>query len=99
MCSPGQGRLRAAVRVPADQAKVGALALAVWWSSRSTSVKVVNSPEVLSRPVPPVMLRASWMVCGPEVSGANIGAPLVPVMVIVTGCVELAPLLSVTVTL
>src|SRR5258707_1034363 len=87
----------AAVKVPPDQVKAGALALTVWGSSRSTSVKV-GVRGVLSRLVLPVVLRASWMLCGPEASGASTGAALLPVMVIVTGWVELAPLLSVTVT-
>src|SRR5262245_51922397 len=65
------------------------LVLAVWWSVRSTSVKV-SVPEVWT----------AWMVvCGPEASAASTGASLLPVMVIVTGWVKLTPLPSVTVTL
>jgi len=63
--------------------------ITVWWSLRSTSVKL-SVPEV----------SMSWVVAwGPEASAVSTGASLVPVMVIVTGWVKLAPVLSVTVTL
>src|SRR5262249_11738327 len=74
---------------PSGQLVEVTLVLAVWWSVRSTSVKV-SVPEVWT----------AWMVvCGPEASAASTGASLLPVMVIVTGWVKLGPRLSVTVTL
>src|SRR5262249_22156072 len=74
---------------PSDQLVEVTLVLAVWWSVRSTSVKV-SVPEVWT----------AWVViCGPKASAASTGASLLPVMVIVTGWVKLAPRLSVTVTL
>jgi hypothetical protein len=74
---------------PSDHLVEATLVLTVCWSVRSTSVKV-SVPKVWT----------SWVVvCGPEASAASTGASLLPVMVIVTGWVKLAPVLSVTVTL
>src|SRR5262249_41773731 len=72
-----------------DQVAEVTLVLTVCWSLRSTSVKASVA----------VVLRPSAAVCGPGESAASTGASLLPVMVIVTGWVKLAPVLSVTVTL
>src|SRR6185312_6010492 len=65
-------------------------------SLRSTSAKA-SEPPLVSAVLLPVVSAASVMVCGPEASAATTGASLVPVIVMVTGFVELAvPSLTVT---
>ena len=73
----------AARRFPVQVIEV-TLALTVWVSLRSTSVKL-SVPEAISV-VPPAM-----SACGLPASAGSTGASLVPVMVMVTGCVELSP--------
>jgi hypothetical protein len=87
-----------AVRLPLDKLKLGALELGVCVSVKSTSVKL-SVPAVLSVWLLPVLFGSSLNVCGPVLSTASTGVSLVPVTVIVTGRVELAALVSVTVTL
>ena len=81
---------------PPDQMAEATFVLTVWVSLRSTSAKS-TAPFMASGVVEPVTPAASAI--GPFWTLDVIaGASLVPVMVMVTGCVELAPSLSVTVT-
>ena len=75
--------------VPPDHTAELTLALAVCTLVRSTSVKD-SVPEVVSALLEPVAPATSLKACGPETSAARTGASLVPVIVMVTGRVELS---------
>ena len=80
---------------PPDQMAEATFVLTVWVSLRSTSES--TAPFTASGAVEPVTPAASAI--GPFWTLDVIaGASLVPVMVMVTGCVELTSPLSVTVT-
>ena len=72
------------------------VAFAVWMSVRSTSVKL-SVPAAVSALDELMVAASSVMACGPEPSAARAGPSLLPVTVMVTCLVELAPMLSVTV--